>query len=148
MVESKEFLKDFETKIDELWLSVEVSDLIEEIQSRTIALVKINWVWNIWKELRDELEFEKSQIDADWAIKDVNLLLEKYRYDVQNQYFLNAYAKLALWNTCDNVWNDWFEVYTKFLNKLWVEISKDELKKIAWIKIETQIWANPYSFYA
>lgn len=143
-----EWNNEFDTKINDISLSVEVNNLIEDIQNRTIALVKINWIWNIWKELRDEWEFEKAQIDADWAIKDVNLLLEEYRYDIQNQYFLNKFSKLALWNTCSNVWNDWFELYTKFLNKLWVEISSEELKKIAWNKIETQIWPNPYHFYA
>lgn len=129
--------------IDQLLLNVEISDLIQDIQTRTIALINLKSIWNIWKKIREDLEFEKSQIEADGAIKDINSLLEKYKYNIQDESFLREYSKLASWNTCNNVWNDWFEVYTRFLNEVWVEISKEELKKIAWKKTETTIKASP-----
>lgn len=139
MVNSNNNENNINESVNQLFLNIDISDLIQDIQNRTIALIRINWIWKIWEKIRSRWDFEYSQIDADWAIKDINLLLEKYKYEVQDEWFLREYSKLALWNTCKNVWNDWFEVYVIFLQEVWVEITKNELIKIAWEKEETKI---------
>lgn len=135
-------------------LSLDLNNKWEHIINQEIQntknqcfLILNNWrIWEIWKDVRNEKIFENHLIDSDWAISDINKLLNQYNFDTKDVHFLKKYSKLAVNNTCWNLWNDWIQAYYEVWIKLWLSLDKNDILKFWWEKIETKINAS-HNFY-